>query len=39
MVAAQNQEISKKYFKNKILKEEIGSKFRLCNNMKKLLTT
>jgi len=29
-VATQDQEISKNYFKNKILKEEIGSKCRLC---------
>ena len=30
MVAAQDQAISKNYFKNKILKEEIESKCRLC---------
>ena len=38
-VAAQDQVISTNYFKNKILKEEIESKWRLCNNMKKPLTT
>jgi hypothetical protein len=30
LVAAQDQTISKNYFKNKILKEETESKFRLC---------
>jgi len=30
IVAAQDQTISKNYFKNKILKEEIESKCRLC---------
>ena len=30
IVAAQDQTIGTKYFKNKILKEEIGSKCRLC---------
>jgi hypothetical protein len=30
ILAAQDQEISTNYFKNKILKEEIGSKCRLC---------
>ena len=30
IVAAQDQAISKNYFKNKILKEEIESKCRLC---------
>ena len=39
IVAAQDQEFSTNYFKNKILKEEIDSKWWLCNNMKKLLTT
>ena len=39
IVAAQDQAISSNYFKNKILKEEIDSKWWLCNNMKKLLTT
>jgi hypothetical protein len=31
-VAAQDQEISKMYFKNKSLKEEIDSKCRLCKH-------
>ena len=39
IVAAQDQVISTNYFKNKILKEEIESKCRLCKNMKKPLTT
>ena len=39
IVAAQDQAIRTNYFKNKILKEETESKCRLCNNMKKLLTT
>jgi len=40
IAAAQDQEINKNYFKNRILKEETESKCRLCiNNMKKLLTT
>jgi len=38
IVAAQDQAFSTNYFKNKILKEEIDSKWWLCNNMKKLLT-
>jgi len=38
-VAAQDQAISTNCFKNKILKEEIESKCRYVNNMKKLLTT
>ena len=38
IVAAQDQAISTNYFKNRILKEEIDSKCRLCNIMKKLLT-
>jgi len=29
-VADQDQAISTKYFKDKILKEEIGNKYRLC---------
>jgi len=37
MVAAQHQALSTNYFKNKILKEELDNKFRLCNNTKKLL--
>jgi hypothetical protein len=36
-VAAQDQAINTNYFKNKILKEEIESKY--VNNMTKLLTT
>jgi len=39
IVAAQDQAISINYFKNKILKEEIESKFGYVNSMKKLLTT
>ena len=39
IVAAQDRAISTNYFKNKILKEEIESKCRYVNNMKKLLTT
>jgi hypothetical protein len=39
IVAAQDQAFSTNYFKNKILTEEIASKWWLCNNMKKLLAT
>jgi hypothetical protein len=39
VVAAQDQAISTNYFKRKILKEEIESKYRLCKNTKKLLIT
>ena len=39
IMADRNQTISTNYFKNKIIKEEIESKCRLCSNMKKLLTT
>jgi len=39
VVAGQDQAISSKYFKKKILKKEIEDKCRLCNNMKKILTT
>jgi hypothetical protein len=30
IVAAQDQAVGTNYFKNNILKEEVGSKFRLC---------
>jgi len=39
IVEAQDQAISKNYFKNNILKEEIESKCRLCMQHEKLLTT
>jgi hypothetical protein len=38
VVAAQDQALSTKYFKKKILKET-GSKCQLLNNTRKLLTT
>jgi len=37
IVAAQDQEISQNCFKNKILKEEIGSKCRLCEKHKETI--
>ena len=37
IVAAQDQEISTNYFKNKILKEEIESKCRLCKQHEETL--
>ena len=39
IVAAQDQAISTNYFKNKILKQEIESKCRLCKQHEELLTT
>jgi len=38
-VAAQYQALSTNCFKKRILKEETGSKCRLCKNMRNLLTT
>ena len=39
IVADQDQAISTNYFKNKVLKEEIKSKCRLCKQHEELLTT
>ena len=39
IVAAQDQEISTNYFKNKILKKKLRVNASYVNNMKKLLTT
>jgi hypothetical protein len=38
IVAAHDQTISTKYFKNKVLKEESGSKCCLCKQHEELLT-
>ena len=39
IVSAQEKAISTNYFKNKILKQEIESKCRLCKQHEEILTT